>query len=177
MAGNNWLVKRSLAMKASTTSIEWLEASSSPLLPLGAARTVYPKVSRNTFSHSSTAWLSQRTIPFESFGLADGGMVHLQEPIFNTLAQKTVQNYSHHALLRHCSRKQSRCSTGKESKKRTLANPCNENVMWQQRHFIQGKFGRWSPCLSLTVFARQPACGPFSRYGLGTSPRACTLRV
>src|ERR1019366_8643729 len=78
-----------------------MEASSSPLLLPGAVRTVYPKVSRNAFSHSSTSWLSSmhRTTPLESSGEADRGMVHLQEPIFNTQAQETVQNCSNYALV------------------------------------------------------------------------------
>src|ERR1700682_3200498 len=41
-----------------------MEASCSPSPPLGAVRTVYPKLSRNAFSHSSTSRSSsmQRTI-------------------------------------------------------------------------------------------------------------------
>ena len=35
-------------------------------------------------------------------------------------------------------------------------------------------FGRH---LSLSVLARQPACGTFSRHDLGTTPRTCTLLV
>src|SRR5208283_1062647 len=84
-----------------TTSTGWLEASFSPLLPLGAVRTVYPKVSRNALSHSSTSWLSlmHRTTPLESSGQADRDMVHLKQPIFNTQAQETVQNCSNYALV------------------------------------------------------------------------------
>src|ERR1700684_4353233 len=46
-----------------------MEANSSPLPPLGAVRTVYPKLSRNAFSQSSKSWLSsmQRTIWLRGF--------------------------------------------------------------------------------------------------------------
>src|ERR1700676_5197088 len=60
-----------------------MDATSSPLPPLSAVRTVYPKSSRNAFSHSSTSWLSsmQRSTPLDSSGRADRGMVHLQGTI------------------------------------------------------------------------------------------------
>ena len=174
IAGNNWLVKRSLAMEASTTSIEWLEAVPVPCCRWARPERYTQRFRGMPFPHSSTAWLSQM-LPLRVL-VSDGGMVHLQEPIFNTLGSGNCSKLlQHHALLRHCSRKQSGCSNGKESQAhlahRATKTPCGSSGTSFRENSAVGRH------VSLAVLARQPACGPFSRYGLGTIPRACTLRV
>src|SRR5579863_2363600 len=79
-----------------TTSTEWREASSSPSPPLEAVRTVYPKLSRNALSQSSTSWFwsMQRTTPLGISESTDGGMDHLRETSFQYLGRKACARYS-----------------------------------------------------------------------------------
>src|ERR1700690_495848 len=77
-----------------------MEASSNPLPPLAAVSTVYPKLSRNAFSHSSTSSLSsmqRSTAALCGSGQPDRGMVRLQ----NHFQQPASENCS--KLLTRCS--------------------------------------------------------------------------
>src|ERR1017187_2122363 len=66
-----------------TMSTGCMEASSNPRPTLVAARTVYPKVSRNDFSHCSTSssLSMQRTTDPGIRGKPEKDMVHLKQPI------------------------------------------------------------------------------------------------
>src|ERR1700758_2781003 len=71
-----------------------MEASSSPLSPLGAVRTVYPKLSRNAFSHSKTSSSSsmQRSILLWGFKWTGNGM--------GELPRLSVQYFDLHKLFK-----------------------------------------------------------------------------
>src|SRR5580658_146203 len=86
-----------------------MQASSSPLLPLGAVRTVYPKVSRNAFSHSSTSGSSsmQRRTGLRRGLISKGRIVHLEAALPPTLAQLKLRKCS----ILHTSEDDLRCSS------------------------------------------------------------------
>src|ERR1017187_3250131 len=85
-----------------TTSTGCMEASSNPRPTLAAARTVYPKVSRNDLSHSSTAssLSMQRTTDPGIRGKPEKDMVHLKQPIVTIRSSESCSKVlSLHVML------------------------------------------------------------------------------